>query len=305
VVGGGFDPDKALSLIKELFRPSPAAKLPERKAVPAGAPKRPDRQEIPSKFEVPRMVMGFNTVASGHPDFYALEVAQTLLSGGKTSRLYRQLVEGAEVASQVLVSDNAGRYPGWFEIQLELLKGKDRPAAEKTVVKEVQRLRDEPVSPAELKRVQQTLLTGAVFGREGVHELADSIARGVTTNDLDYLKNYLPSILKVTAADVQRVARKYLDPEQRVVVWSVPAAAPAEKGQGALGHDNPRGHARPRQGGGGCRRHTRSRTPNGWSCPTAWCCCCTRTTGCRSWWRRRRSAGLASWSRKTSPASPP
>src|SRR6266550_2206829 len=97
VVCGGFDPDKALSLIKELFGPLHAAKLPERKAVPAGAPKRPGRQEIPSKFEVPRMVMGFNTVASGHPDFYALEVAQTLLSGGKTSRLYRQLVEGAEV----------------------------------------------------------------------------------------------------------------------------------------------------------------------------------------------------------------
>ena len=102
-----------------------------------------------------------------------------------------------------------------------------------------QRLRNEPVSPAELKRVQQTLLTGAVFGREGVHELADSIARGVTTNDLDYLKTYLKRVSEVTVADVQAAARKYLDPQQRVVVWSVPKES---TGGGAEGKSGPAKH---------------------------------------------------------------
>src|SRR5262249_29917262 len=160
-----------------------------------------------------------------------LEVVQALLAGGKTGRLYKALVEGAEVAGSVSAGNSAGRYPGWFSIQVQMVKGKDRAQAEKVVLKELQRLRDEPVSAAELKRVQQTVLTDTVFSRESVHGLADSIARGVTTNDLDFLKNYLPRILAVTPQDVQNAAKKYFDPEQRVIVWSVPK----EKGKGGKG----------------------------------------------------------------------
>jgi zinc protease len=224
VICGGFDPDTAMARIKELFGPIPRAELPPRKTVPAEKPKRLARLEFDSKFDVPRLLMGFNTVSMADPDYVALDVVQALLSGGKTGRLYRKLVEGEEVASSVAAGNNAGRYPGWFSVQVELLPGKERDKVEQLVLKELQRLRDEPVSAAELKRVQQSVLSDTVFSRESVHNLADSIARGVTTNDLDFLKNYLPRILAVTVADVQRVARKYLDPEQRVVVWSVPKA---------------------------------------------------------------------------------
>src|SRR5262249_8831762 len=103
-----------------------------------------------------------------------------------------------------------------------LIQGKSRQQAEKLVLAELQKLRDEPVQEAELKRIKQQLIAGTIFARENPHSLADSIATGVTTNDLEFLKSYLSKISAVTAADVQRVAKKYLDPEQRVVVWSVP-----------------------------------------------------------------------------------
>ncbi|HJT77727.1 MAG TPA: pitrilysin family protein, partial [Gemmataceae bacterium] len=222
VIVGGFDPDHALARVKELFGPIPSAPLPPRKAVQKPPAKRPARLEMDSKFEVPRLLMGFNTVDTTDPDYIPLDVVQSLLTGGKTGRLYRKLVEEAEVASMVGTGNNAGRYPGWFSVQVQLLPGKDRDKVEKMVVQEIERLRDEPVTAAELKRVKQGLLSDAVFGRESAHNLADSIARGVTTNDLDFLKNYLPRATAVTAADVQRVARKYLDPHQRVVVWSIP-----------------------------------------------------------------------------------
>jgi zinc protease len=231
VVCGDFDPDKALAKIKQLFDPIPAGKLPERKKVPEEKLKRPARLEMDSKFDAARMLMGFNSIASNHADYAALEVVQALLSGGKTGRLYKELVEGTELASSVSAGNSAGRYPGWFSIQVQMLKGKDRAKAEKVVLKELQRLRDEPVSAAELKRVQQTVLTDTVFSRESVHGLADSIARGVTTNDLEFLKSYLPRIMAVTPQDVQSAAKKYFDPEQRVVVWSVPK----EKGKGGKG----------------------------------------------------------------------
>jgi zinc protease len=222
IVAGEFDPDKAMARIRELFGPIPAGNLPERKVAPPVSRDKPVRVELPSKFEVPRMVMGFNSVKIGDPDFYALEVIQSILSGGKTTRLYRKLVEGAEIASDVSASNNAGRYPGWFSVQLEILKGKSRQKAEELVLAELKRLADEPIGPEELQRVRRMTTAGIVFGRESVHSLTDSIARGVTTNDLDFLKTYLARVTAVTPAEIQAAARKNLDPQKRVVVWSVP-----------------------------------------------------------------------------------
>jgi zinc protease len=230
VVAGGFDPDKALVRIRELFGPIPAGKLPERKVAPPVSRDKPVRVEMPSKFEVPRMVMGFNGVKSGDPDFYPLEVIQTILSGGKTSRLYRKLVEEEAIASEAAASNNAGRYPGWVSVQVELLKGKSRDKAEELVLAELKRLATEPVGPEEMQRVRRVQTAGFVFGHESVHALADSISRGVTTNDLDYLKTYLARVTAVTPAEIQAAARKYLDPEKRVVVWSVPREGQAGAG---------------------------------------------------------------------------
>ena len=226
IVCGGFDEAKALAKIKELFGPIPAGRLPERKPVGSvTTPSAPVRSDIPSKFEVPRMVMGFHTVRQGDPDYYALEVAQAVLAGGRTSRLYRKLVEEAAVASEVTCYHSPFRSAGWFDIQMELLKGQQRDKAEQLVVGELAKLAAEPIDPAELKRVRRGLLSATIFGREGVHDLADSIARGVTTNDLEFLKTWLSRINAVTAGDVQAAVRKYLDPNARVVVWSVPQEA--------------------------------------------------------------------------------
>jgi zinc protease len=230
VVVGGFDPDKAMTRIKGLFSSIPAGKLPERKVAAPVQRDKPVRTQIASKFEVPRMVLGFNGVRSGDPDFYALEVAQAILSSGKTSRLYRKLVEDEAVASEAAASNNAGRYPGWFSVQVELLKGQSRDKAEQLVMAELKRLASEPVSAAELQRVKRGMIAGAVFERESVHNLADSISRGVTINDLDYLKNYLPRIAAVTAAEVQAVAKKYFDAERSIVVWSVPKEGAGGRG---------------------------------------------------------------------------
>lgn len=232
VIVGGFDPDRAMLAIKELFSSIPAGKLPERKTVPPLDLKRPARLEMKSKFEVPRLMIGFNGVRIGEPDYYALEVIDSLLSGGKTSRLYKKLVEGERVAGAVDASNSSGRYPGWFGIQVELLKGKERAKVEELVLAELKKLADEPPSEAELKRVRRAMLASEVFTRESTHSLADSIARGVTTNDLEYLKTYLARIQAVTAKQVQLTAKKYLDPEKRVVVWSVPPGSGAGEGGG-------------------------------------------------------------------------
>src|SRR5262249_30140431 len=148
-----------------------------------------------------RLVIGFNTVDYVHPDYPALSVLEGVLSTGKTSRLYKKLVEGEELASEIGATNQGGRYPGWFSVQAELLQGKDRAKTEQIILAELKRLADEPISAAELNRVKQGLVARTVFARESVHGLADAIAQGVTVADLDFLKKQIPNLLAVTAED--------------------------------------------------------------------------------------------------------
>jgi zinc protease len=237
IVCGGFDPDQALSRIRELFGPIPRKDLPPRKEALPARRTEPVHTVIESKFVSPRLIVAFNTIRTGEPGYHALELIQAVLAGGKTGRLYKGLVEGQELATSVTGSNSTGRYPGSFEIEVELLRGKDPQLAEKRVIEEIERLRNDPIGEAELRRAKQGILASEIFSRESVHGLADRIARGVTTNDLGFLKDYLPLISAVTAADIQQAARQYLDPARRVVITSVaakegqaPAAAPASPG---------------------------------------------------------------------------
>ncbi|HEV3142277.1 MAG TPA: pitrilysin family protein, partial [Gemmataceae bacterium] len=248
VIVGGFDPDKAMAHVKELFGPIPAGKLPERKQPTPIERKGPVSKEIPSKFDVDRLVMGFNSGRVGDPEDYVFDVIEYLLTGGKTGRLYRQLVIEQEIAGEVNCSNQVNRLPGCFIIQLEVMKGKDRKKAEQALLHELRELAEKPVDEAELKRAKRSIIAKTIFDREGVHELADSIVNTVAVTDLSYLKTYLPRLEAVTAAEIQAVAKKYFDPQKRVVVWSVPDSgqeapkkkdAPPKKPQRLQPHQKP------------------------------------------------------------------
>src|SRR5262249_16185061 len=121
VIVGGFDAEQALARIRALFGPIPPGKLPERKSATPVTRAKPVSVDIPSKFEADRLVMGFNTCTVGDPDDYVLDVIQYVLSNGKTGRLYRNLVLDQEVAGEVTCANQAGRLPGWFSIELEVM----------------------------------------------------------------------------------------------------------------------------------------------------------------------------------------
>jgi len=237
VIAGGFNVDETLAKIKTLFGPIPKGELPKRK-VPTYFKDRagPVHKEFASKFDQPRMVMGFNTVAVGTVEDPILDVIQYVLADGKTSRLYRKLVEDERIASSVDAGNYAGRYPGWFSVSLDLLKGKDRKKAEESVLAELEKLATEPISDEELARARKKLLARFVFSRESIHSLADAISRTSTYDGGEdiakFFGEYLDRILKLTKADVQRVAKEYLARKQACIVWSVPLEAKKEGGGG-------------------------------------------------------------------------
>lgn len=270
VVVGDFDPEDALAEIKKLFSGIPAGKLPERKKAPEVSRKAPVRHEMQNKFEVARLLIAYNTVDIRHPDSAPLDVLAQLLGDGRTSRLYRTLVEGAELAGDVGAYHTNGRYPGYFDLNIEMVKGKDRAQAEKIAFEQIAALRDNPPTEAELQRAQQNFLASTIFRQESVHGLADSIARAVTITDLDWLKGYLPQVMAVTPADVQRVAKKYLDPNSVVVIWSIPKGEKPAAGGAKPEEKNPcrrelnrQGPATPASGGLSFKAAKRVELPNG------------------------------------------
>ncbi len=227
VIVGGFDAEEALAKIKKLFGPIPKTTLPPRKPATffkdrAG----PIHKEFESKFDVPRMLMGFNAVAVGSPDDPLLDVVQDILADGRTSRLYTKLVEEERIVSGVSAGNNSGRYPGWFSISLDLFKGKDRKKAEELVFAELEKLATEPITDEELNRARKKILAARVFSRESVHSLANSIAQTsaypVGEDVTKFFQDYLDAVLAVSKEDIKRAAKQYLTRKQAVVVWSVP-----------------------------------------------------------------------------------
>lgn len=222
ILAGGFEPAVALARIKAKLESIPSGKLPERKAWPTEIPARPARTEFVSKFPTARMMMAFVTVPQGHADESALDVASMVLANGKTSRLYKNLVLEERLAVDVGASHSPGRYPGYIDVQVELLPGKDRTKAEKIVLEELRKLSETTISDVELNRCKRLLISQAIFGRESVHGLADSIARVALVQPVSALKSQFSLWAAVTKADVQRVVAQYLPVEKPVVVWSVP-----------------------------------------------------------------------------------
>jgi zinc protease len=226
VVAGGFDEQDALDTIKKLFGPIPKGELPARKPVPDQKPRTEVvRKTFDSKFPTPRLLVGFNTVAEAHADAIPLDVVSTILTSGKTSRLHRRLIEDEGTVTLIESSHMPGRYPGWFAVQAELFKVDELKKVEAAINEEVERLATAGPTEAELKRVRRAMMAAHIFAHESVHELADTIARGALTQDLEFVRRYLPELMKVSAEDVKRVARKYLIDQKPVVIESVPNSA--------------------------------------------------------------------------------
>jgi zinc protease len=180
--------------------------------------------------ELPVVFAGYLAPNHRSGDAYALEVLSTILSGGRTSRLYRRLVYEERVALEA-----SGDYtrltldPDTFTFYVTVLPGRTVEEAERALAAEVDRLRTELVSDEELRRAQNQLEAAYLFGQDSVFNRSAALARHELLGGWRLIEAYLPGIRAVTREDVRRVAERHLVAERRTTAILVPVPPVAAK----------------------------------------------------------------------------
>jgi predicted Zn-dependent peptidase len=221
-VVGDFDTGESLERIRRTFGSLRPAQIPRN---PTAEPEQKGARRTDVHLDVrsPLLAAAWHAPPTGHEDGPALDVLSQILSGGRSSRLYRNLVYEGQVALFA-----QGSYWELVDAGVFFAFAGVRPDAsiddvESRFFAEIARLRDEPVDPAELEKAKRQLEVSLVNGLRTSHALASRIARDYATfGRIRPLSELLDAIQVVTAEDVQRVAGEYLVDEARSVVHVVP-----------------------------------------------------------------------------------
>jgi len=191
------------------------------------------RATIEYEVHVPLLYAGWQAPPSGHADADALDVTSQILSGGRSSRLYRQLVHESEQALSADVGYWELQGAGLFYGVAQVRPGVAVEAVETAFFAEIDKIRDEGVSVDEVTKAKRQLEVGLVNGLTTSHALASRVGRDtVYFGRVRSLEERLSSIAAVTPEDVQRVVATYLVSQKRNVVHVVsPAKGRAEPAQ--------------------------------------------------------------------------
>ncbi len=226
VIVGDFDEDAAIDQIRENFGGlEPASEIP-RHQTREPAQRGPRRAEVHFDVRAPIFAAAWHTQPVGHPDSEALEVAAEILSGGRSSRIYRRLIHEEQIALSARALNaqfaRAGFFGAFASVRPEV--GVDR--VEASFVEEIARLRDEPVTVEELESAKRQIEVAMIYRLTTNATIAGRIGHDVTVlGEVRPLEERLAAIQAVEAGDVMRVARAYLIDGASNIVHVVPPPA--------------------------------------------------------------------------------
>ena len=178
-----------------------------------------------------RLDISYQVPASSSDDDAALSVLGTVLGGGRSSRFYEQVVRQQQLATSVTASKGESRGPGLFGIGITVAPGKQAADAEKAVMDEIEKIKKAPPADWEMEKALANAERSAIAQQESSLSRAIQLSQNALFyNDPGRINTRPARIKAVTAADVQRVASKYLVAANRSVIQTNPKAAPASRG---------------------------------------------------------------------------
>jgi zinc protease len=229
---GDVDTKTVLEKIRKYFDTIPSQPAPA--AVDMTEP--PQKEERRATIEdplarLPRIDMVYKIPPSSSADTDALSVLGNMLSSGRSSRFYENIVRQKQLATTIFAGPGESRGPGLFNIVASVAPGKATADVEAAIDAEIERIKSGPIENWELEKARNSARNSLVGN------LGSSLSRAITLgedalfyNDPNRINTLADRIAKVTTADVQRVATQYLVKTGRSVVTTVPKAAPAKGG---------------------------------------------------------------------------
>ncbi len=215
---GDIDADTTLARAERYFGDIPRGESPP--PVLAREPPQRGERRVEVIFDAqPQMRIGWHTVSQLHPDAAPLSILGALLTGGRTSRLYRRLVIEDRIAQTVTAGGGPGaRYPQLFTISAAPRSPHTTAELEAAIYQELGRLRETPPTTLELERVRNQVEAGSVRRLDSSFGLAVQLANSEALYD-DWRETFRSAerLREVTPADIQRVVQTYFQPENRTV----------------------------------------------------------------------------------------
>jgi len=225
VVSGDFDVDEASRWIDAYFGaiPTPAPPIPRVAVVEPEQTAERTFEYRAANVPLAAAEEAYHIPSAAHPDAPALDVLETLLGAGRSSRLYTSLVYDRQVATNASASADLREHPGLFGFRVTCAGGVALPTVRAALAAEVERVRAEPPGEAELIRARTQIASSIVRSRQTNSGVALMLVQStVDRGDPGLVNDDLARYLAVTGDDVVRIARTYLRPENRTVVEYLP-----------------------------------------------------------------------------------
>jgi zinc protease len=242
----GYSPSNATMVVVGAVKAEDVFRLAEKymEPIPAHDPPPPVRTVEPKQLgerriavhkfaQLPIVQIAYHVPQALGPDYYTLELLQTLLTRGESSRLYRSLVDQQQLAIEVESSHEVTFDPFLFSFTVQPRKGVAPEKAEQALYAEIDKLKTSGLDDHELQKAKNQAIANYYRSLRSINRRANVIGRyEVFFGDYHKLATVEQEFNKVTAADIQRAAKEYFDVNNRTVATLVPDAEP-EKETGA------------------------------------------------------------------------
>jgi len=225
VLVGDFDSAQALQLAAQYLGRVPKAE----REVPRDIPKEPPQTQekrvtLREPWPLPAVVVAYHITYDGNPDSYPLHIAAKVLSDGQTSRIYNKLVYEKQMAVAAFGNANLIEDPNLFYAVAIIQPGHTPEEVTAALIAELDRLKTEPITDHELQRSKNQFARDYIMGRESNQQKAGQLAHAVVIHrDVKTADGEFDIFQNISVADVQRVARTYFRPDNRVVLTLLPS----------------------------------------------------------------------------------
>jgi zinc protease len=216
---GDFDTKDAQAMVQQYL-----ARVPMGKPVPRDIPKEPAQTAervftVQEDWPLPAVIVAYHIAPDATPDAYPMHVLDKILGDGDSSRLYRSLVYEKRMALAAFGEAKIIEHPNLF-FAVAIVQPGNRPEdVQRELITQIEKLKTEPVTEAELNRAKRQWARDYILGRETVQQRALHLSHAIVIhNDVKSADGEFDLFQNVTVADVQRVAQTYFTPANRTLL---------------------------------------------------------------------------------------